>query len=89
MSYEEALLLIATSILVLALCRKRQQRKRKRELVAPVPAKRLQQEAYHNLIQEMCLGDVQWHIGYLRMTADVFDGPSRASRTKSHSSVGI
>ncbi len=58
-NFYKAVLFVATSILALAMCVKRQERKRKREWVASGPAKRLQQGAYHNLIEEMRLRDVK------------------------------
>ncbi len=56
MSYEEAVLLIATPILTLALCRRLQQRKRR--VGRSSSCQRPHQGAYHNLTQEMRLGNV-------------------------------
>ena len=69
----------AAAIAIILLLRRRRRRKRmmqrsrRRFWVRDILSRRLQQGAYHNLLQEMRLSDPESHFSYLRMSKERFD----------------
>ena len=66
---EEGLYFVTILLMAAALLLKRQTRKRRRELVSSVVEKG---RHYHSLNQEMRICDTKRHIGYLRMSPDIY-----------------